>query len=100
MPIINGNEKDVEMTCQWCTHYRRRDGKPMCLTEIDGGKVVLSDIKGLACEKFSPRKSCTTCEHRCSYEDREKLLLADGGCNRWALRNLSTWGGARRFYRK
>jgi len=88
------------MTCQWCTHYRRRDGKSLCLTKTDDGKVVLSEIKGLSCEKFDPRKSCTTCEHRCSYEEREKLLFAEGGCNRWALRNLTTWGGPRRFSHK
>ena len=88
------------MTCQWCTRYRRRDGKSMCLTKKDDGTIVLSEIKGLACEKFSPRKSCTTCGHRCSYEDREKLLFAEDGCNRWKLRDITTWGGSRRISRK
>ena len=100
MSIINCKEKKTEMTCQWCINYRRRDGVSMCLKKKETGEVVLSPIKGLACKDFVPRRSCTTCEHRCSYEDREKLLLEEGGCKAWELRNLSTWGGQRRFYTK
>ena len=88
------------MTCQWCIRYRRRDGKSLCLRKTETGETVLTDIKGLACEKFIPRRSCTTCEHRCSYEEREGLLFAEGGCQKWQLRNLTTWGGPRHFVRK
>lgn len=87
------------MTCQWCIKYRRRDGRSLCLTETEDGEPVLKPIQGLACGKFDPRKSCTTCEHRCSPDERETLLFMDGGCPKWELRNLTTWGGRRRFSR-
>lgn len=88
------------MTCQWCVKYRRRNGVSMCLKKDDKGNAVLVPIKGLACEDFTPRRSCTTCEHRCPPEDRERLLMDDDGCKMWELRKLSTWGGSRRYPRK
>lgn len=89
----------VGMTCQWCIHYRRRGGISLCLAPDGDGKVVPVGIKDLACAKFKARKSCTTCEYRCSQEEKGELMFAPGGCPKWVLRALSTWGGARRFRR-
>lgn len=84
------------MTCQWCIHYRRRKGVSLCFAASDGKESSGSPIKGLACKRFSPRKSCTTCEHRCLADEKETLLKSPGVCQKWELRALSSWGGPRR----
>ena len=87
------------MTCQWCKHYRRRCGVPMCALPSKDGKGEYSDIKKHACERFDARRSCTTCEYRCPQDERDMMMSSREGCPKWRLRELSTWGGARRFAR-
>lgn len=89
------------MTCQWCKNYRRRDGKSKCWYPFDDGLSRLIDVKGAdGCDKFDPRRSCTTCEHRCSGEEKSSNMGCPGGCQKWNLRKLTTWGGSRRFSTK
>lgn len=88
------------MTCQWCKNYRRRNGLSKCWYPFDDGLSRFIDVKpggASTCRKFDPRRSCTTCEHRCSAEDKARNMSAEGGCPSWQLRKLSTWGGSRRF---
>ena len=86
------------MTCQWCIHYRRRDGMVMCKT--DSGKIrkIPPEVRPDKCLRFRPRVNCTTCGHGCSQE--EKAGRPFGQCPNWELRVLSTWGGNRRWPRK
>ena len=49
----------------------------------------------MPCEKFSPRKSCTTCGRRCSDDDKDIRILSPEGCTDWVLRKLVGWGGPR-----
>lgn len=89
------------MTCQWCKNYRRRDGISKCLFPSEDGQRKLVDIKGAdACDKFDPRRSCTTCEYRCPPEEKGANMQCDGGCSKWILRHLTTWGGVRKFTTK
>ena len=88
------------MTCQWCTYYRRRGGKSLCLAPERAGKQGTSDIEGGTCRLFSPRKTCTSCEHRCSGSDKDALMSTGEACPRWELRKLSSWGGNRRYNTK
>lgn len=90
------------MTCQWCKHYRRRGGIPLCLTVDDCGRVTPVKIGRMAdgCSRFDPRKSCTTCEFRCSSDEKELNLESTEGCPKWKLKDLSTWGGNRRYARR
>ena len=78
------------MTCQWCTYYRRRGGASLCLAKG-------SDLATTMCDRFDPRRSCTTCDFRCDSEEKERLFGSGEACPKWKLRKLSTWGGARRF---
>ena len=84
------------MTCQWCIHYRRRAGVSICFAPDKDGNVTPVRIKGPICERFSARRCCSTCEHRCSQEERDECLGSPNGCQKWELRKLSTWGGPRR----
>ena len=86
------------MTCQWCKHYRRRGKTTICLAPGGTGKVIEIESSSPTCPNFSARKSCTTCALRCLPEEKEALLGPDG-CQKWALRQLSSWGGSRRFVR-
>lgn len=81
------------MTCQWCVHYRRRRGVSVCCS---GSELVPAKTRADGCDDFLPRKSCTTCAARCTPEARADLVDATGVCRSWRLRELSTWGGARR----
>lgn len=83
------------MTCQWCIHYRRRSGISMCLDPINNGNVIAGGTKGSACGRFSARKICTTCEHRCGRDEKDRNMSMPGGCPKWEVRKLSTWGGNR-----
>ena len=80
------------MTCQWCIHYRRRNGISLCSVPGGDGKTIPDSTN---CIKFAARRNCTTCEHRCSGPDRDDNMDSPGGCQKWELRHLSTWGGYR-----
>ena len=84
------------MTCQWCIHYRRRGGKSLCLSPERADGHGAADIENGTCRLFSPRRTCTSCDHRCSGEERDRLRFANETCPRWKLRELSSWGGDRR----
>lgn len=82
------------MTCQWCIHYRRRGGISLCADPSgDGNTMPVKD--GGSCNRFVPRKNCTTCERRCSREEKASKQDEFGSCGEWTLRALSTWGGRR-----
>lgn len=83
------------MTCQWCVHYRRRKKGPCCLNGDKFGKTFKGHHMVNGCEDFIPRRICTTCGRRCLPEEMEANLAAEGGCQHWVLRALSTWGGWR-----
>ena len=89
-PVYSDRRSSYHMTCQWCTYYRRRGGTSLCLARG-------SDLAAALCDRFDPRKSCTTCNFRCGPDERERLVGNGDGCPKWELRKLSTWGGARRF---
>ena len=83
------------MTCQWCIHYRRRKGKVRCVSPDTDGEVIPGTDRCASRACFVPRKSCTTCKHRCDPE--EKLdRMGDGACATWSLRDTETWGGYRK----
>ena len=84
------------MTCQWCIHYRRRKGRSLCLSPSRIGLKGVARTERDTCELFSPRKICTTCEHRCPVEKKDELASQGSECPEWELRSLSTWGGNRR----
>ena len=87
------------MTCQWCKHYRRRGGIALCLSVDSYGRIVPEKLNKLAdgCPRFDPRVSCTTCRYRCSQDDRDANMGVSGSCPKWELKELSTWGGSRRY---
>lgn len=87
------------MTCQWCKYYRRRGKNALCLAPGGTGKVIEIDSSSPTCPNFNARKSCTTCALRCLPEEKEALLQGPDGCPKWTLRQLSSWGGSRRFVR-
>ena len=72
----------------------------MCAAPDAEGNMSLVRIKSLACERFEARRSCTTCEHRCSLEERGSRMDSEGCCNFWKLRALSSWGGHRNIAKK
>ena len=86
------------MTCQWCKHYRRRGKTTLCLAPGGTGKVIEIESSSPTCPNFIARKSCTTCALRCLPDEKEALQGPDG-CPKWTLRQLSSWGGLRRFVR-
>ncbi len=55
------------------------------------------DLATSICDMFDPRKSCTTCNYRCVASEKDRLIGSGDGCTKWVLRELSSWGGARRF---
>lgn len=83
------------MTCQWCKNYRRRDGKAMCRCADGKVRPVPPEVRADTCGRFDARRSCTTCGHRCSSEERGERPY-DEVCPKWELRILSSWGGSRR----
>lgn len=86
------------MTCQWCIRFRRRGGRAACLRQDETGATVYETPQGAdGCGMFQPRRNCSTCEYRCPADEKERLLSRPGGCGRWELRRLTTWGGCRRF---
>lgn len=82
------------MTCQWCIYYRRR-GQGICISPDRDGTTIPAKSRSV-CEQFEPRRNCSTCEFRCSQDDRESSGGRFGECYRWKLRSLSTWGGVRK----
>jgi len=88
----------LDMTCQWCKNYRRRRGFSKCWYPNPDGTYILKDAKGAdKCDKFDPRKSCTTCEHRCLPDEKAANIEDSEVCQKWTLRKLTTWGGRRNF---
>lgn len=83
------------MTCQWCKRYRRRGGRPVCLIEDENGELKAFEIHGRACPSFVPRRICTTCAHRCDQDEVFRNTSQDGGCRKWRLKTLASWGGRR-----
>lgn len=84
------------MTCQWCLNFRRKAGMPICASpERDGRTIPSRGGDSVVCEHFSPRISCTTCEYRCSPEEKYFLITNKSKCPKWKLRSLSTWGGSK-----
>ena len=70
---------------------------PKCVRKGGDGRIVPSAGGGKSvCAWFEARRSCTTCEHRCSIEERGEFLGRSAGCGKWELRRLGSWGGARR----
>lgn len=88
------------MTCQWCKHYRRREGFAVCVLHSKEEKQSLGFEPNAICNDFSARESCTTCAYRCAPEEKSTLLSNSSICSKWKLRSLSTWGGKRVFNRK
>ena len=100
MTLVVQREEVIHMTCQWCKHYRRRGKNALCLAPGGNGKVVDIGPSSPTCPNFNARKSCTTCALRCLSEEKETLLQGPDGCPKWTLRQLSSWGGSRRFIRQ
>ena len=72
----------------------------MCFSpDSDDGVAHPIKERGAECSRFSPRKTCTTCDRRCSQEEKDERVGPYGGCAMWKLRSLSTWGGRRRSAR-
>lgn len=84
------------MTCQWCVHYRRRRGGITCVRPGGDGKVVPKNKGNINCPCFDARKSCTTCEHRCSIDEKMARIDESGKCSSWNLRKIESWGGYRK----
>lgn len=84
------------MTCQWCLEFRRKGGRPVCAKPgRDGNTMPSSGGPSTMCEDFRPRMICTTCEYRCSPDEKSFLVTSKSKCSKWKLRELSTWGGSR-----
>ena len=83
------------MTCQWCIYFRYKHKESVCVRPGGDGRTMPSKGRTHDCTCFSPRHNCTTCEYRCSLEER-KSLGGDGRmCGRWTIRKISKWGGKR-----
>ena len=87
------------MTCQWCTYHRRRGGTSICVLPGGDGRVRDQRDRLPPCDSFIPRQSCTTCDRRCSDDEKDERILSPQGCMDWTLRKLTTWGGTRTFRR-
>jgi len=85
------------MTCQWCKRYRRRDGRAACVCADGKVRVIPARVSAGTCARFDPRRTCTTCGHGCSQDDKfRRASSSDCVCPDWELRSLSSWGGNRR----
>lgn len=84
------------MTCQWCLNYRRRGGAAKCVRPGGDGKIIPQGGHNTDCAHFNARKSCTTCEHRCTPDEKTDRIGDDGRCPMWNLRRLESWGGYRK----
>lgn len=77
-------------------NFRRKNGAPVCVRPGGDGRTLPSTGgESSQCEKFSPRRSCTTCEYRCSPEDKYERVGSGRKCQKWKLRAISTWGGSK-----
>lgn len=68
----------------------------MCSSPDESKPGELSRAAGL-CDRFVARQCCTTCAYRCPPDEKEGLMPIPGVCPKWKLRELSTWGGCRRY---
>lgn len=84
------------MTCQWCIHFRYKSGASACARPGGDGKTIPAKGRSSECSWFSPRRTCTTCGHRCDPDEREALCADGRTCDKWILRSISKWGGCRR----
>lgn len=83
------------MTCQWCRHFRYK-GVSVCARPGGDGNTLPAKGRTSECQWFDPRRTCTTCEYRCSTEERSSLRSDSDVCPKWTLRSISKWGGSRK----